>query len=177
VAVVPTGDPVRDARQQATRQRVLRRHGREQAALAQLAAHHGQPAPTTPRGLLGLLAAAGILEVDERRGHRRSRVAAPLPLVEEFLQLPTERAAWLRRIRASDRSSRFSGDVVALALWGANHTVVAGLRDLADRLLAAPQQVGQTLGHARDTGLLLVTGDLTDLAAPVTLTALPRQSP
>lgn len=174
-APLPTGHADLDADAEQRWRSALAAKARNVDAVAGVAAQLGVPAPTTRRGLLAVLVAAGILATDDSRGPRRYHPVAEPRRARQVLRLPPEQVAALERQDAFQRYTSLASDVASVVMWAPVHPAVVSVQGLADRLLATHQEVRATLGHAVDVGLLNVDGDLADPAAPVALRLLPSR--
>jgi hypothetical protein len=140
---------------------------------AELAGQLGLPEPASRRELLAVLAAAGVLSFEERTGRYRS--VGILPAVPQVLEL-TE--AQLHTVEAADKSQRFGlllADVICLAAWSPPRLDLS-LSRLAERLLAPPDVVHDTILYGEQCGLLDV-GALPDAAAPDLTVTLSHRVP
>ncbi|QFZ20382.1 DUF6042 family protein [Saccharothrix syringae] len=120
---------------------------------ADVAAQLGVPAPTSPRDLLAVFAAAGLLVADGD-AYRWPEVE---PRAQDVLDLSPERRAELVLWQESDRFRSLAADLVSVALWGGARQTVAAL---AARTLVAEDDVRDTLDWAVRQGLLTVEGPL-----------------
>lgn len=136
------------------------------AELSGFAAQLGVAGPSTQRGLLELLVAAGVLVSD---ASDRLRVAADPPRAWDVLELPARRVEELQRSDATRKYTSLASDIVSTVAWSRHDGAYGAARftvpELADRLLASPVEVQATLRYAVSTQLLAVDGDqLTVLA-------------
>ncbi len=120
---------------------------------ADVAAQLGVPAPTSPRDLLTVFAAAGLL-LATGDGYRWPDVE---PKAQDVLDLPPARHVDLVKRQELDRFRSFASDLVSVALWGGARQTVAAL---AARTLVAEEDVRDTLDWAVRQGLLTVDGPL-----------------
>ena len=144
---------------------------RRERELGEIAAQLGAPAPATVAEVLPLLVQAGLLTADGADGELRYRPVAEPPRVQDVLTLPAGQLAELERRDAFYRYAALAADLVAVALWTPGGSV-GTVPDLAERLLASPEQVRAALRYAEEH-LISTNGDAVQAAAPLTLTVLP----
>jgi Family of unknown function (DUF6042) len=174
-APLPTGHADLDANARELRRSLLAEAAGRAEALGRVAAQLGAPAPTTRRGLLALLVAAGLLATDDSRGERRYRPVAEPQRAQDVLQLPPERVALLERQDASQRYSALASDLAAVVMWAVEAPAVVSVQGLAERLLATPEEVRASLRHAADVRLLEVDGDPAERTASLRVRLLPKR--
>jgi hypothetical protein len=158
---LPTGHVDLDSAGRERRARVLADTERKLAKFAGFAAQLGVPVPSTRRGLLDLLAVAGVLVLDESGRYRR---AGDPPRVWDVLDLPAQTVEWLRQYDANIRYTSFASDIASIVAWsrlsGTYGTARLTVPQLADRLLASPVDVLAALRYAESKQLLAVDGDV-----------------
>ncbi|MEV4176393.1 DUF6042 family protein [Nonomuraea sp. NPDC049709] len=134
--------------------------------LSPFAAQLGVPSPATRRDLLPLLAAAGLIVAHSTGRETRYRPVAEPPSAETVLRLPDEQVAAIRRQDAFARYTSFAADLAAVAVWSPDQTVSATPAELADRLLATPEEIRDTLRYGAERGLLRTSGETVYTALP-----------
>jgi hypothetical protein len=168
----PTGHADLDAHAEQRRQEGLARNAQEAAVLAGIAAQLGVAAPGVGRDLIPLLAAAGLLVVDDSGGQPRYRPGQPRR-VQDVLDLPPDRVRQLEQRNATERYRSFATDLVSVAVWAPDRPAVSTVDALATRLLATPAEVRATLRYAAEVGQLVVQSDGDGDAEPVRLSVGP----
>lgn len=170
-APLPTGHAGLDEERRAERAALQADVARRYADLAEVAAQLGVPAPTTRRQLIPVLGAAGMLSVDHEL---RYRVAPDPPHAIDVLTLPPDRSQALGLADAHRRYTSFASDILSTVLWTLPRPAVVTVAALADRLLAAPDEVRRTLRFAMREKLLDVEGEFD---GEITLTVGPGRAP
>jgi hypothetical protein len=171
-AAMPTGHADLDAAHEERRAQSRAHYAKEAEALAPVAAQLGVPMPGTPRELLPLLVAAGIVAATGDR----YRVVSPRP-AQEVLDLPAERVAQLEAADEMQRYRSFATDLLSIVVWAPDSPTTVTVRGLAERLLASPAEVRAALRYTARVRLLTVDGAVDDPDAPVSLAVGPGREP
>ncbi len=163
----PTGHPDLDA--QRVNQRAAAGPGRDEDAeqLAAAATQLKVAVPRTPREVIPLLVAAGIIQPAD--GGARYQLGDPGP-VDKRLRIPPERLAQMKRVESMRRYQSLCADLLSVVFWAPHSPATFTVAALATRLAARPQEVRETLGYASERGWLTIEGDASNPTTTLSLT-------